>query len=208
MDNFDLRKYLAEGKLHKENVNEATVLEGFLDKVANAIQGKSDQGAALEKVLQQVIPGFKNGEFIYTNFSGGGGSELNKYNLAQYIEDGRDLNAKFPLPANGFASGDDLPGQAWLRQKVQFNFDAEVPTIQSLGAEAFDILQQKFVPYDSPFTLSKEPVEITPQDMKKMNESQTVTAQIKMVPIADAVKNWPGGTGEVLRKRLAKRQEK
>jgi hypothetical protein len=206
MDNFDLKKYLAEGKLYKENVNEATVLEGFLDKVANAIQGQSDQGAALEKVLQQVMPGFKNGEFIYTNFLPFGISDLDKYNLNQYIENGGDLNAKFPLPANGFASGDDLPQQAWLRQKVKFNFDAEVPTIQLLGAEAFDVQQQKFAPYSGGGTLSKEPVEITPQDMEKMKEGQTVTAQIKMVPIADAVKNWPGKTGGALKASLAKRQ--
>ena len=207
MDNFDLKSYLAEGKLHKENVNEATVLEGFLDKVANAIQGKSDQGVALEKVLQQVMPGFKNGEFIYTNFIEGG-STSDKYNLHQYIQDGGDLNAKFPLPANGFSKGDDLPQQAWLKQKVKFNFDTEVPTIQSLGAEAFDIQQQKFVPYSGSGTLSKEPVEITPQDMGKMKEGQTVTAQIKMVPIADAVKNWPGKTGEALKSALAARQQK
>ena len=201
MDNFDLRKYLAEGKLY-----EATVLEGFLDKVANAIQGKSDQGAALEKVVQQVIPGFKNGEFIYNNFISTAVSDQDKYNLYQYIENGGDLNAKFPLPANGFFKGDDLPQQAWLRQKIKFNFDAEVPTIQSLGAEAFDIQQQKFVPYSGMGTLSKEPTEITPQDMGRIKESETVSAQIKMVPIADAVKNWPGKPGDALRATLAKRQ--
>ena len=42
--------------------------------------------------------------------------------------------------------------------------------------------------------------------MEKMKEGQTVTAQIKMVPIADAVKNWPGKTGEALKAALAKRQ--
>ena len=121
MDNFDLRKYLAEGRLYKENVNEDIVFEGFLDKVAKAIQGKSDQGAALEKVIQQVLPGFKNGEFAYnTTFLTG--LDNNEYNLVDYITSGGDLNAKFPFPTNGFSSGDDLPAQTWVRRKVTFDF--------------------------------------------------------------------------------------
>ena len=207
MDNFDLRKYLAEGKLYKENVNEATVLEGFLDKVANAIQGKSDQGAALEKVVQQVMPGWKNGEYIYTNKFVMGSTDQDKYNLASYINSGGDLNKNFPLPAKGFSGGDDSPAQAWFRQKAKFNFDTEVPTIQALGGgEVFDISQQKFVPSDQGDMISKEPMEITPKEMGELQETQVPISQIKMVPIADAVKNWPGKTGEALKAALAKRQ--
>ena len=203
MEQFDLKKFLVENKL---TTNSKALSEGFLDNIAKTLTGKSDQGAALEKEIQRLMPGFKNGGYIYTPMAPGG-TKNREWEVPQYIQEGGNLDVQFPMPIYPPGMGKEDPYLYMTREKIKFNYDLEVPTVQSLGREAFNIVKQKFMPKNGEELIPNDPTEITPEAMAELKDGFNHAGQIKMVPLVEAVKNWPGRAGDYARNVLAKRQQ-
>ena len=192
---------ITEGE-YKEKVQ--MLNEGFLDKVAAGLKGKSEQG----KLAQEILAKFgitKNPTEIFSTGMEKGGAGPFENEVQDFVNNGGDINTKIPFSKNIKSSG----GGAIFKETYTFDFGKDVPTVKSGGKFIWNIKGGKWEKFGDQDGNENQEEPIDVESMKKESDAEpgAYATEAVMMTIADAAKIWPGGYGEKLRDIIAEKSK-
>ena len=182
MDNFDLKKYLTEGRLLKNTTN--PILESIFDKVADFVKSKSDKEAAAIDAFKKN--GIEVGKPFYMfRFGGGDGKNgENAYWMKDIATPEELKDLKVPVPV-GFT--DDRIKRDVIEkiviQDIKENEEGIAEVSMVVGV--YNFKTGKFLDEDGAKTISVEDATAIEKELGGEKEaSDKVYSNIEMVPFA------------------------
>tara|TARA_R100001377_G_C3133261_1_gene90068 strand:+ start:32 stop:619 length:588 start_codon:yes stop_codon:yes gene_type:complete len=185
MDNFNLKKYLAEGRLLKNNIN--PIFESIFDKVSDFVKGKSDKEAA-------AIEAFKKGgievgkPFYNLTYGGGTGKDGdNAYWMMDHATPEELKTLKVPV-AEGFDQSAMKRGDALnknILQEIKENEEGEV-VIEMLVAQ-YNWKTGKFIDEDGPESHNVIDADAIEKDLNPKDGESEFYFAIEMVPYIGSI---------------------
>jgi len=180
MDNFDLRKYLAEGRLFKEDKKIPPILESIFDKVAGMVKGKSDKENATIDSLKKF--GIEIGKPFYTfNYLAGASKEDKALQFFPTLSPEQKEKVNVPIP-NGFDGPIVKDGLTKMTiQSVEENEDGTLKIISVVGD--YNFKTGKFMDDDGPESYPIESPDQIEKEFDGLDDGDKFyTNGIKMVP--------------------------
>tara|TARA_R110001632_G_C11132935_1_gene395112 strand:+ start:23 stop:589 length:567 start_codon:yes stop_codon:yes gene_type:complete len=180
MDNFDLKKYLAEGRLLKNTTN--PILESIFDKVATMVKGKSDKEAAAIDAFKKN--GIEVGKPFYQfKYGGGSGKDGDNSFWMKDIATPEELkDLKVPVPV-GF-TGDRISSDVLVKGTLQELKEDEDGVVKvTIVAGDYNFKTGKFIDSDGANTFDVEDADSIEKDLGGEKEMEDkIYSNIEMVP--------------------------
>tara|TARA_R110000764_G_C10876895_1_gene368562 strand:+ start:61 stop:660 length:600 start_codon:yes stop_codon:yes gene_type:complete len=193
MENFDLKKYLAEGRLLKDPTN--LILESIFDKVTTMVKGKSDKEAA-------AIDAFKKNEievgkpFYQFKYGGGSGKDGENSFWMENTATPEELeNLQVPVPV-GF-TGDRISRDVLVKVTLKkLKEDKEGVVKVTMVASNYNFKTGKFInsdqfinvigfnSYTRSNTFDVEDVDSIEKELEGKEYENEIYSEIEMVPFA------------------------
>lgn len=182
MDNFNIKKFLVEGKLYKEENKMPSVLESIFDKVATMVKGKSDKEAAAIDAFEKN--GIEVGKPFYSfKYGGGSGKDGGNSFWMKDIATPEELkDLKVPVPV-GF-TGDRISRDVLVKGTIQELKEDEDGVVKvTMVAGDYNFKTGKFMDDDGASTFDVEDADSIEKDFagdKEMEEK--IYSNIELVP--------------------------
>ncbi len=182
MDNFDLKKYLAEGTLYKEAKQLPSVLESVFDKVADLIKGATDKEKATLDALKKF--GIEVGKPVYQFAYLPGAAEDNDKALSYFPKLTPEQKEKVNVPIpNGYDGPIEKDGlKKIVINSVKEGDDGSVKAEIVVGV--YDFKTGKFIDDDGPEFHNVDDTDAIEKDLggEKDANDKMYTQGLKMVP--------------------------
>jgi len=180
MDNFDLKKYLGEGTLHKEAKQLPSVLESVFDKVADLIKGATDKEKATLEALRKF--GIEVGKpvYLFAYLPGASGDDKALQYFPELSSEQKDkINVPIPNGYDGPIEKDGL--KKIIINSVKEDDDGSVQAEFIVGV--YDFKTGKFIDDDGPEFHSADDTDAIEKDLGTEDVNDKMyTKGLKMVP--------------------------